>query len=76
MKRKALFAIAAMAGLLALRQVLKDQRPRMMETMASRLETMMPEGAPPARMLRELTAIREQTDRILHLLQEHPETPN
>ncbi len=44
--------------------------------MASRFREMMPPEAPPAQMLRDLSVVRGQTDRILRLLEERRDGPN
>lgn len=74
MKRNVLFAIGAPAGVLALREAAKGRGPRMMAAMMSRcLEA---DEAPPARMLHDLSAIREQNERILRLPEERTASPN
>ncbi len=69
MKRTVLIAAGAIAGLLALHTATKGRGPAVMKTMMSRCWEMMPEEAPPVRMLHDLSIIREQNDRILRLLE-------
>ena len=76
MKRNALFAMAAIASVLALREATKGRGPRVMEAMMSRCLEMMPDEAPPARILHDLETIREQNERMLRLLEERTSSPN
>jgi len=76
MRRTVLLAAGATAGILALRIATGDRGPAVMETLMARCWKMMPEDAPPVRMLHDLSAIREQNDRILQRLEQHADSPN
>jgi len=75
-RRTVLIAAGATAGLLALRTATKGRGPAVMETMMSRCWEMLPEEAPPVRMLHDLSTIREQNDRILRLLEQRMDSPS
>jgi len=76
MRRTVLIAAGATAGILALRTATKGREPTVMETLMTRCWKMMPQDAPPVRMLHDLSTIREQNDRILQLLEQHADSPN
>jgi len=75
-KRTVLTATGAIAGLLALRKATEGRGPRVMETMMARCWEMMPDEAPPVRILQELSIIREQNDHILLLLEKRRDSPD
>ncbi len=74
MRRPGFGALGVLAvgagGMLLMRRMV----PRMVPRMCRRMEQMMeklPEDAPPRRMFVTMSAIREQNERILALLEEH-----
>lgn len=76
MRRAMMLGAGVVAGVLALREAIRRGQPRLRARTASRLEKMMaamPEGAPPAKILRDLSTVREQTARILQILEEDKE---
>jgi hypothetical protein len=73
MRRAVIVATGAIVGVLGVREAIRRGRPELRTRMASQVEKMMaamPEAAPPARIQRDLTAIREQTARIVEMLEE------
>ena len=76
MRRLIIFTVVATGMLLAMRKLAEGQGPAMRgrcSEMCDRMLTNMPESFPPNRMMTDLKAIKEQTARILEVLEESEE---
>jgi hypothetical protein len=76
MRRLIIFTVVATGMLLAMRKLAGSQGPAMRDRcseMCDRMLTNMPESFPPNRMMTDLKAIKEQTARILEVLEESGE---
>ncbi len=73
MRRLPIFAVLAVGMFLAMRKIAERAGPAMGERfseMCDRLLANMPESFPPNRMMADLEALKEQTARILEVLEE------
>ena len=73
MRRLPIFAVLAVGMFLAMRKIAERAGPAMGERaseMCDRLLANMPESFPPNRMMADLDALKEQTARILEVLEE------
>ncbi len=76
MRRLIIFAVVAAGMLLVLRKMAERAGPVMRERcseMCDRMLANMPESFPPNRMMADLEALKEQTARILEVLEERKE---
>ncbi len=73
MRRLPIFAVLAVGTFLAMRKIAERAGPTMRERcseMCDRLLANMPESFPPNRIMADLEALKEQTARILEVLEE------
>ncbi len=73
MRRLPIFAVLAVGMFLAMRKIAERAGPAMGERaseMCDRLLANMPESFPPNRMMADLEALKEQTARVLKMLEE------
>ncbi len=73
MRRLPIFAVLAVGMFLAMRKIAQRGGPAMGERcseMCDRMLANMPESFPPNRMMADLEALKEQTARILEVLEE------
>ncbi len=73
MRRLPIFAVLAAGTFLAMRKIAETAGPAMRERcseMCDRMLANMPESFPPNRMMADLEALKEQTARILEVLEE------
>ncbi len=76
MRRLIIFAVVAAGMPLAMRKMAEGAGPLMRERcseMCDRMLANMPESFPPNRMMADLEALKEQTARILNLVERHPD---
>ena len=76
MKRLLIFAVLAAGTFLAIRRVAKGAGPALRERCAAACERMlanMPESFPPNRMMADLEVLKEQTARVLDLVERQAE---
>ena len=76
MRRLIIFTVLAAGMFLAMRKLAERAGPAMQERCAGMCERMlanMPESFPPNRMMADLEVLKEQTARILELLEEREE---
>jgi hypothetical protein len=76
MKRLIIFAVLAAGMFLAMRKMAERSGPVMRERcseMCDRMLANMPESFPPNRMMADLESLKEQTARILEVLEERHE---
>ena len=76
MRRLLIFAVLAAGMLLAIRKIAERAGPAMREQcseMCDRMLANMPESFPPNRMMTDLETLKEQTARILEVLEENEE---
>ena len=73
MRRLIILAVVAAGICLAIRKMTESEGPAMRERcseMCDRMLAKMPDSFPPNRMMADLDALKEKTDRILELLAE------
>ena len=73
MRRLIILAVVAVGIRLVIRKMAEGEGPAMRERcseMCDRMLANMPESFPPNRMMADLDALKEKTDRILELLEE------
>ena len=73
MRRLIILAVVVAGIRLVIRRVVESEGPAMRERcseMCDRMLAKMPESFPPNRMMTDLDALKEKTDRILELLEE------
>ncbi len=76
MRRLPIFAVVAAGMFLAMRKIAETAGPAMRERcseMCDRMLANMPESFPPNRMMADLEALKEQTARILEVLEKREE---
>ncbi len=76
MRRLLIFVVVAAGMFLAMRKMVERAGPVMRERCAEMCDRMlanMPESFPPNRMMADLEALKEQTARILEVLEEREE---
>ncbi len=73
MRRLVILAVVVAGIRLVIRKMVESEGPAMRERcseMCDRMLAKMPESFPPNRMMADLDALKEKTDRILELLEE------
>lgn len=73
MRRVVVFILMAVATALVVRRMADKVRPAM-EERCSEMMNHMPDSSPPKRMMSDLKELKEQTERILGLLEEREKT--
>ncbi len=77
MKRLVIFTLLAAGVVVAMRKMVQTGGPAMRakcSEMCDRMLDQMPESFPPNRMMSDLESLKEQTTRILEVLEHHTES--